>query len=408
MAQRQLDDSVALLKLDAASHTILRQPVRELWVSVPVHMDDGHTEIFRGFRIQYNDARGPTKGGIRFHPNETVDTVRALAAWMTWKCSVVDLPLGGAKGGVICDPGKMSAGEIERLSRGYIDQIARMIGPGRDIPAPDVYTNSQIMAWMMDEYSRISGGHNQFGAFTGKPLGIGGSVGRGDATARGGWHTVREAAGGLGIELKGASFAVNGYGNAGFYAALIGQQEYGCRVVAVNDTRGGVYNEAGLDAQAVYEHKARTGSVAGFEGGEPITPDALLELDVAVLWPAALENTITQENAPRIRARIIAEAANGPTTPEADDVLYEKDILVIPDLLCNAGGVVVSYFEMVQNHDMYYWTEAEVHQRLEQKMTTAYRAVAVESKERGVNMRRAAYVVAVQRVADAMKARGWV
>jgi glutamate dehydrogenase (NAD(P)+) len=407
ISQAQLDEAAKILHLDAGIHAFLREPMRELHVTIPVLMDDGTTKTFKGFRVQYNDARGPTKGGIRFHPDETVDTLRALAAWMTWKCALVDIPLGGAKGGVICNPKEMSEGELERLSRGYIDQIARMIGPDRDIPAPDVYTTPQIMTWMMDEYSKLSK-KNQFGVITGKPISLGGSSGRIDATARGGWYTVREAAKECGINLKGATVAVQGYGNVGYFAASLGESLFGCRIVAVSDSKGGIYNSGGLNPDEVKDHKDITGSVTGFADSEPISNEEILELDVDILWPAALENVITGINADRIKAKIIAEAANGPTTPEADDILYKKNVHILPDFLCNAGGVTVSYFEMVQNFSMFYWELDEVHKRLDLKMTKAYDATLETSTRYKINMRKAAYVVAVQRVAEAVKLRGWI
>jgi len=407
IAQRQVDECARLLKLDPGAHAKLRWPMRELHVTLPVRMDDGTTKVFHGYRVQYNDARGPTKGGIRFHPDETIDTIRALAAWMTWKCSLLDLPLGGGKGGVICNPKEMSQGELERVCRAYIRAIAQIIGPGKDVPAPDVYTNPQMMAWMMDEYSKICQ-ENQFGVITGKPIGIGGSAGRGDATARGGLYTVREAAKVLGMDLSKATLAIQGYGNAGYYATSLAKSLYDCKVVAVSDSRGGIYSREGLDAEAVQEHKARTGSVVGFKGSRPVSNEELLELDVDVLVPAGLENVITEKNAPRIKAKIIAELANGPTTPEADDILHKKGAHVLPDFLCNAGGVTVSYFEMVQNSYMYYWEESLVHERLDKKMTIAYHSVLSTAKQYGINMRQAAYVVAVSRVLEAMKLRGWV
>ncbi|MEM2873576.1 MAG: Glu/Leu/Phe/Val dehydrogenase [Nitrososphaerales archaeon] len=407
VAQKQLDQCAKILNLDSNTHEILRVPMREIHVSLPVRMDDGSIKVFRGFRVQYNDARGPTKGGIRFHPEETIDTVRALAAWMTWKCALLDLPLGGAKGGVICNPKQMSQGELERLSRLYIDRIWQFIGPEKDIPAPDVYTNPQTMAWMMDEYSKIVG-KNQFGVITGKPLGIGGSVGRDDATARGGLYTVREAAKECGIDLRKATVAIQGYGNAGYNAASLCKTLFGSEIVAISDSKGGIFSKKGLDPEAVLEHKAKTGSVINFPDTRPISNEALLELDVDILIPAALENVITDLNAPKIKAKIVAELANGPTTPEADDILYKNGVHVIPDFLCNAGGVTVSYFEMVQNFYMYYWEEKEVHERLDKKMTIAYHSVLDASKEYSINMRQAAYVVAVKRVVEAMKLRGWV
>jgi glutamate dehydrogenase (NAD(P)+) len=370
-------------------------------------MDDGSIRVFQGFRVQYNDARGPTKGGIRFHPGETINTVRALAAWMTWKCALLDLPLGGAKGGVICNPKDMSQGELERLSRAYIQAIYQFIGPDKDIPAPDVYTNPQTMAWMMDEYSKITG-KNQFGVVTGKPLGIGGSAGRDDATARGGIYTIREAAKECGIDLKKATVAVQGYGNVGYYAAHLVKSILGCKILAVSDSKGGIFSKEGIDPEAVREHKANTGSVINFPDTKVISNEELLELDVDILIPAALENVITEKNAANIKAKIVAELANGPTTPEADDILYKNGIHVIPDFLCNAGGVTVSYFEMVQNFYIYYWDEKEVHERLNKKMTTAYHSVLNTSKKYNINMRQAAYVIAVERVVEAMNLRGWV
>ena len=407
IAQQQLDKAAAKLQLDPAIHQALREPMRELHVTIPVKMDDGSVRVFRGFRVQYNDARGPNKGGIRFHPDETIDTVRALAAWMTWKTAVVDIPLGGGKGGVICDPKKMSPGELERLSRGYIRALGRFIGPDRDIPAPDVYTTPQIMAWMMDEYSIITG-HNAPGVITGKPLCVGGSEGRGDATARGGAYTVREAARYLNIDLTKATVAIQGFGNAGQYAATLFQDLLGCRVVAVSDSRGGIYLPHGADAHDLVRYKLTNGSLEGYPGSQPISNEALLELEVDVLAPSALEDVITERNAENIRAKIVAELANGPTTPGADDILYRKGVFVIPDFLCNAGGVTVSYFEWVQNETGYYWEEELVHERLDKKMTTAFASVLDMSLEYETDMRTAAYMVAVQRVAEAMRARGWV
>jgi glutamate dehydrogenase (NAD(P)+) len=406
ITQQQLDQCAKILHLDPGVQAILRVPSRELHVSIPVRMDNGSLKVFQGFRIQYNDAKGPCKGGIRFHPDETIDSIRALAAWMTWKCSLLDLPLGGGKGGVICNPKEMSQGELERLSRAYIDQVWRIIGPEKDVLAPDVYTNPQIMAWMMDEYSKISG-KNQFGLLTGKPLAIGGSQGRGDATARGGLFTVREAAKELGIDLSKATIAIQGYGNAGYYAACLAQTMFGCKVVAVSDSKGCILNDGGLDAVAVGKHKAKTSTVCNFSGSKAISNAELLEMDVDILIPSALENMITEENAPRIRAKIVAELANGPTTPEADEILHKNGVHVIPDFLCNAGGVTVSYFEMVQNFYMYYWEAEDVYKRLDRKMTTAYHAVLDTSKKYNINMRQAAYVVAVGRVVEAMNLRGW-
>lgn len=406
IAQQQLDEAAARLGLDPAVHELLRWPLRELHVTLPVRMDDGTTRIFHGFRVQYNDARGPTKGGLRFHPDETIDTVRALAAWMTWKCAVVDIPLGGAKGGVICNPKEMSPGEIERLSRAYIRQVGRILGLEKDVPAPDVYTDARIMAWMADEFSFLKG-YNEFGVITGKPLALGGSLGRGDATARGGVICVREAAKVLGLDLQGARAAIQGYGNAGSFAHKLGREVLGLQIVAVSDSRGGIHAPEGLEFEKVTAFKAQHGTVVGFPGAKEISNDALLELDVDVLIPSALENVLAEENAGRVRARIVAELANGPTTPEADRILYEHGVYVIPDFLCNAGGVTVSYFEMVQNAYDYYWDEGLVHSRLDHKMTTAFHAVHRTAQEHKVHNRLAAYLVAVSRVAEAVRLRGW-
>lgn len=406
-AQKQLDTCAEILDLDPGVHAILRVPMRELHISIPVKMDDGTTKVFQGFRVQYNDARGPTKGGIRFHPEENVNTVRALSAWMTWKCSLLDLPLGGGKGGVICNPKEMSERELEKLCRGYAYRVSSVIGPDKDIPAPDVYTTPQMMAWMMDEYSKTAGTH-QFGVITGKPLSVGGSAGRGDATARGGMITIREAAKELGIDLANATFAIQGFGNAGSFAAHLAASMFGSKIVAITDSRGGIYNAGGFDTEAVAEYKAKTGSVTDFPGSTPISNEDILELDVDVLIPAALENVITENNAAKIKAKIIGELANGPTAPEADDILHNNGVHVIPDFLCNAGGVTVSYFEMVQNLYMYYWDEEEVHKRLDKKITPAYHSVLDTSKKYNINMRVAAYVVAIERVVEAMSDRGWV
>jgi glutamate dehydrogenase (NAD(P)+) len=407
IAQQQLDEAADIMGLDAATHELLRWPLRELHVTLPVRMDDGSVQVFRGFRVQYNDALGPTKGGLRFHPEETINTVRALAAWMTWKTAVVDLPLGGGKGGVVCNPKEMSQAELERLSRAYIRQVGRIIGEETDVPAPDVYTNPQIMAWMMDEYSFMRG-HNVPGVITGKPIPLGGSRGRGDATARGGMYTIREAGKVLGIDLEGATTAIQGYGNAGHFGHLLGEELLGLKVVAVSDSSGGIYDPDGLDHEAVLSHKQETGSVADFPGAKNITNEELLELDVTVLIPAALENQLTGANAGNVRARIVAEFANGPTTPEADDILYENGVYVIPDFLCNAGGVTVSYFEQVQNAYDYYWDLETVHERLDKKMTAAFHAVHDTAQQHDVKNRMGAYVVAVGRVAEVCKLRGWV
>jgi len=395
------------LQLTPNIEAMLKMPLREYHVSIPVRMDDGGIRVFQGFRIQYNDARGPTKGGIRFHPDETVDTIRGLAALMTWKCALHRLPLGGAKGGVICNPKMMSEGELERLSRAYIQAISHVIGPDRDIPAPDMYTNARTMAWMMDEYSRLMG-KTTFGIVTGKPLALGGSQGREDATARGGWFVLEEAAHDSGITLKGARVAIQGFGNVGLHAALIGQREYGCTIVAVSDSRGGVYNEKGIDIERLAGYKRENGTVVGCKDTNPIENKDLLELPVDLLIPAALENVITPENVERVKAPLIAEFANGPITSEADDMFSNRGTTVLPDFLCNGGGVIVSYFEMIQNLNMDRWDEEEVHRRLQKMMVGAYREVAMTARNHQISLRHAAYTLAVQHVVEAMKERGWV
>jgi glutamate dehydrogenase (NAD(P)+) len=410
IAQAQLAEAAQIMDLDPAVHELLRWPLREFHVTLPVKMDDGTTRIFRGFRVQYNDARGPTKGGLRFHPEETIDTVRALAAWMTWKTAVVDIPLGGGKGGIICNPKELSPGELERLSRAYIRAIGHYIGEETDVPAPDVYTTPQIMAWMMDEYS-VMRGYNVPGMITGKPLPLGGSAGRGDATARGGMYTIREAAEILGIDLASATVAIQGYGNAGQFAHQLVTELFGSKVVAVSDSRGGVYAEHGLDFDRVLEWKHQEGTVATYrccEEASKVSNEELLELDVDILIPAALENQIGEWNADKIKGKIMAELANGPTTPEADDVLSKRGVYVIPDFLCNAGGVTVSYFEQVQNAYDLYWEVDEVHKRLDSKMTAAFHAVHETAQQYKVDNRMAAYIVSVARVAEAMRLRGWV
>ncbi|MDD1749921.1 MAG: Glu/Leu/Phe/Val dehydrogenase [Methanothrix sp.] len=407
IAQKQLDDCAKILNLDDGVHEFLKHPRREFHVSIPVRMDDGKIKIFQGFRVQFNDALGPCKGGIRYHPDETIDTVRALSAWMTWKTSLLGLPLGGGKGGVICNPKELSAGEQERLCRGYIDMIWQNVGPEKDVPAPDVYTTPQMMAWMMDEYSKLTGSNN-FGCITGKPLCVGGSCGRSDATARGGMYTLREAAKELNIDLSKATMAIQGYGNAGSYAHSLAKELFGCKVVAVSDSKGGAYNANGIDADVAAQTKAQTSTVANIPQAKKISNEELLELDVDILIAAALENVITKDNAGKIKAKIIMELANGPSTPEADAILFKNGVHVIPDFLANAGGVTVSYFEMVQNIMRYCWSFEEVYQRLDERMTMAYHSVLDASKKYDINMRQAAYTVAVARVVEAMKTRGWV
>ncbi len=413
IAQAQLDKAAKALKLDPAAHALLREPLRTFIVNFPVRMDDGTVKVFTGFRCQYNDARGPTKGGLRFHPEETIDTVKALAAWMTWKTAVVGIPYGGGKGGVICNPKEMSEREIERLSRAYFSAVSQIVSPEKDIPAPDVYTNPQIMAWMMDEFSKIKQ-YNTPGVITGKPIPLGGSLGRGDATARGGMFTIREAAKVLNIDLKGATVAIQGYGNAGQFAHQLMIEMFGSKVVAVSDSRGAVYKEEGLPFKELVDHKTKTRQVKGFPGTKNIDEDGakanakLLEMDVDVLIPAALENVITKDNAGNIKAKIVAELANGPTTPDADIILHKNGVFDIPDFLCNAGGVTVSYFEWVQNNYGYYWDIDTVYERLDKIMTKAFHEVYQMHMDKNVDMRAAAYMVAVDRVVEAMKLRGWI
>jgi len=407
IAQQQLEMAAAKLGLDKATTEFLKWPMREFVYTIPLKMDDGSTKILRGYRVQYNNSRGPTKGGLRWHPDETIDTVRALAAWMTWKTSVVDIPLGGGKGGVTIDPKKLSKAEKERLARAYIRCVASELGVFKDVPAPDVYTDPQIMAWMMDEYETIVR-VNHPGVITGKPIALGGSQGRGDATARGGVYCVREAAKELGMKTQGATMAIQGFGNAGQFAATLGAEILGLKLIAASDSQGGVVNESGIDPKALVDYKLKTGKVSGFPGTKPISNEDLLELKVDVLFPSALENQITSKNAARIKAKISCELANGPTTPEADAILYKNGVLVLPDFLANAGGVTVSYFEQVQNTYNYYWKLEDVQKQLDEKMTMAFHAVWDMSKKEKVNMRLAAYMVAVKRVAEASKLRGWI
>lgn len=407
IVQRQIDQAAEMLKLDPAIHELLRWPLREIHVTLPVRMDDGAVHVFHGFRVQYNDARGPTKGGIRFHVDETVDDVRALAAWMTWKCALVDIPLGGGKGGIICDPRQMSQGELERLSRAYIRQIGHNIGLAKDVPAPDVNTNPQIMAWMIDELAFMHG-YNEFGAITGKPLALGGSAGRDDATGRGVSLTVREAAQTLNLDLKGARMVVQGFGNVGSHSAVL-LQEMGCKLIGVADESGAWSNPDGINARELQAHVQKNNGLAkGFAGlGNPIKPEELFEIPCEVLVPAALQNQITKENAARVKTKILAEGANGPTTPDADTILYHNGVYVIPDFLCNAGGVTVSYFEMVQNAYNFYWDLETIHRSLEHKMVAAFHSVHEMATKFKVHNRLAAYLVAINRVAEAMKLRGW-
>jgi glutamate dehydrogenase (NAD(P)+) len=404
MAQAQLDDVAALIGLDASVHAYIRVPKRVLTVSVPCEMDDRSLRVFEGYRVQHNMSRGPAKGGIRFHPDVSLDEVKALAMWMTWKCALVNIPFGGAKGGVICDPKSMSMRELENMTRRYTSEISIIIGPEKDIPAPDVYTTPQIMAWIMDTYS-MQKGYSIPGVVTGKPIAIGGSLGRDKATARGCLYVTNEAMAEIGKATEGATVSIQGFGNAGMHAAEL-FAEAGYKVVAVSDSRGGVGNPKGLDVGKLTAFKSETGSVSGFSGGDKLSNKEVLECACDVLVPAALEKVITRENAPRIQAKIIAEAANGPTLPEADDILFDRGIMVLPDILANAGGVTVSYFEWVQDLQEDFWEEDKVNDRLKRKMTKAFRDTLEKAKKHNVHMRRASYVVAVGRVAEATQLRG--
>ena len=406
IAKQQVDIVADLIGLDAGLRDVLKHPKRELTVNFPVRMDNGQYKVFTGHRVQYNMVRGPCKGGIRYHPQVTLDEVRALAAWMTWKCAVVNIPYGGAKGGIICDPKAMSKGELERLTRRYASEIALIIGPEKDIPAPDVYTDSQTMAWIMDTYS-MQMGYSVPGVVTGKPISLGGSEGRNEATGRGCAYTVREAAKDAGVRVKGGTIAVQGFGNAGMIASTLLHDEQGATVVAASDSRGGIYKADGFNPHALEEHKRKTGSVVGFPGAKAISNEELLELKVDMLIPAALENQITGKNADKIQAKIVAEAANGPTLPEADTILFQKKITVLPDILANAGGVTVSYFEWAQDIQGYFWPLNEVRSRLERVMVQSYADVHKVAVERKVHNRTAAYVLAIERVVEATKLRGF-
>ena len=401
---QEFDGAARLLGLDPGIWKILTSPKRQIIVACPVQMDNGEIEVFTGYRVQYNITLGPAKGGIRYHPDVTLDEVTALAAWMTWKCAVAHVPFGGGKGGVICDPTRMSRRELEALTRRYVAEIIDAIGPDKDVPAPDVNTNDQIMAWVMDTYS-MHVGYTATAVVTGKPIEMGGSLGRREATGRGVMIVTREAAKHLGLEIKGATVAVQGFGNVGSVSADL-LARLGAKVVAVTDWKGGVHNAAGLDIQKMIEYARQHKTIDGFPGGEPIENEALFTLDVDVLVPAALENQITMENAPQIRAKIIAEGANGPTTPEAHRLLHERGVFVIPDILANAGGVTTSYFEWVQDRHGYFWEEDEVNRRLEAKMVEAFRDVLQMSLKYKTDMRTAAYIVAINRVATVTRMRG--
>ncbi len=405
MALVQLDKAAKILGLDASLLECLRHPKNVLTVALPVRMDDGRVRTFVGYRSQHSNARGPFKGGIRYHPQVSLDEVVALSMWMSWKCAVVDIPFGGGKGGVICDPKRMSQGELERLTRRYTHAIASIIGPDRDIPAPDVYTNPQVMSWIVDTYSEILG-KRSLGVVTGKPVELGGSLGRNTATARGCIVAAREALAEQGIDPRKATVAIQGYGNAGSFAHKLAVEILGAKVVAVSDSTGGIHDRRGLDYERVRIHKEKSGRVAGFPGAESVTNEELLELDVDLLVPAALEDQIDGQNAGRIRARIVCEAANGPTTPEADEVLAGRGIVVVPDILANAGGVTVSYFEWLQAFNEYPWTEAEVNRRLEEKIVRGFQSVREIARRHRVDNRTAALVLAVGRVARALELQG--
>ncbi|MBV8207311.1 MAG: Glu/Leu/Phe/Val dehydrogenase [Acidobacteria bacterium] len=404
IAMHQFDLAAEKLGLDPGLREILRRPHRWLTVTLPIKMDDGTIKVFEGYRVQHNCARGPCKGGIRYHPNVTLDEVKALATWMTWKCATVNIPFGGAKGGIICDPKALSKGELERLTRRYAFEIAAVIGPDRDIPAPDVYTDSQIMAWIMDTYS-MSLGSNSPAIVTGKPVFLGGSLGRNEATARGCLFVIKAAAAVKGLKLRGAAAAVQGFGNAGSIAADLLFHE-GVSIVAVSDSHGGIRNLQGIDIPVLLDYKRKTGSVVNFPGTTPIDTEEVLSQPVDILIPAALENQITIHNALKVKASIVAEAANGPTTPGADAILREKGIMVLPDILANAGGVTVSYFEWVQDLQELFWDEDDVNRRLERVMVKAFEDVYRMATIYEVDMRTGAYILAIERVATAMKVRG--
>ncbi|MGH9308489.1 MAG: Glu/Leu/Phe/Val family dehydrogenase [Vicinamibacterales bacterium] len=401
---QEFDGAAQLLGLDPGIWKILTHPKRQITVTCPVQMDNGEIEVFTGYRVQYNITLGPAKGGIRYHPDVTLDEVTALAAWMTWKCAVAHVPFGGGKGGIICDPTRMSRRELEALTRRYVAEIIDAIGPDKDVPAPDVNTNDQIMAWVMDTYS-MHVGYTATAVVTGKPIEMGGSLGRREATGRGVSIVTREAAAHLGFDIKGATVAVQGFGNVGSVSADL-LSKAGAKIVAVTDWKGGVHNDNGLDIAAMLDFAKQRKTIDGFPGGEPIDNEQLFSLDVDVLVPAALENQITMENAPSIRAKIVAEGANGPTTPDAHVHLHERGVFVIPDILANAGGVTTSYFEWVQDRHGYFWEEGEVNRRLEAKMVEAFTDVLETSKRYKTDMRTAAYIVAINRVATVTRMRG--
>lgn len=406
-ALRQAEEAMDELDLPPPTRSFLGAPQKEAHFQLPVDMDDGSVRVFQAFRVKWNTARGPAKGGLRFHPDETIDMIRMLAAGMSWKTAVLDLPLGGGKGGVVCDPSSLSTTELERLSRAYIRTISNQVGPQSDVPAPDVNTDSRMMAWMEDEYEAITNNHLS-GVVTGKPVELGGSKGRDGATARGGMYTIREAFDVLDRDPDGKTAAIQGYGKAGSRAHQLASELLGLEVVAVSDSSGGIYNKHGLPYQQVQQVKDNTGSVINVSDGDQISNDELLQLDVDVLLPAALENVITAENANDIQADIVAELANNPSTPEANQIMHDQNVFVIPDILCNAGGVTVSYFEQVQNASNYYWDLETVHERLDKKMTEAFHDVHDLSVREGLNQRLAAFMLALRRINRTMELRGWV
>ena len=403
-ALHQLKATAEILNLDEGIHNILKYPKRSLTVSIPVRMDKGPIQVFTGWRVQHHDARGPFKGGVRYHPKVTLDEITALAMWMTWKCAIVDIPYGGAKGGVCCNPKQMSLRELEHLTRRYATMILDLIGPYRDVPAPDIYTNEQTMAWIMDTYSQFKG-YSVPESVTGKPPIVGGFKQREDATSRGVMFCIREATKRLGTRMKDSVVAVQGFGSVGWNAARILHEE-GCRIVAVSDSKGGIYNRDGVNPLSVFEHKRKTGSVIGYARSKQITNRELIELDCDILVPAAMENQVTRKNAPNVKAQIVAEAANGPTTPEADRILHEKGVFIIPDILANSGGVTSSYFEWVQNLTRERWTEEKVNEKQETMMVKAFNDVYSLSKKRETHMRLAALMLGIGRVAEAIKTLG--
>jgi glutamate dehydrogenase (NAD(P)+) len=405
VALKQLEEASKILNLEKGMLEILSNPKRILTVSIPTRMDDGSIKVFTGYRSQHNDARGPHKGGIRYHPDVTLDEVKALSMWMTWKCAIANIPYGGGKGGIICNPKQMSENELERMTRRFAYLIADIIGPYRDIPAPDVYTGGKEMAWIMDTYSALKGNYVQPEVITGKPIAIGGSLGRNEATGRGLAYTVREAAKKMEIDMKQATFVVQGFGNAGQFSSKL-VEEQGAKMIAASDSQGSIIKTDGISVDALMKFKRETGSIVGFEDAKSITNDELLETECTILIPAALENQITKNNADKIKTQIIAEAANGPTTPEADEILFKKDILVIPDVLANGGGVTVSYFEWLQNLRRDYWTEEEVNKRLDINITKSFYDVYDTHTKYKVDMRKAATLLAVKRVVEAINIRG--